>query len=86
MLALQRPTAAKGSARGTRVRKRGRGKKGTAVDSNGLQDPHLAVRPPSLAHPDLHFNTVLRHITYRNVFCALLSKTDRQAYVSLFSS
>lgn len=57
MLALQRPTAAKGSARGTRVRKRGRGKKGTAVDSNGLQDPHLAVRPPSLAHPDLHFNT-----------------------------
>lgn len=28
---------------------------GTAVDGNGLQDPHLVLRPPSLGHPDLYF-------------------------------
>lgn len=56
---ITRPTAAKGSAKGTRVRRKRRGRKGRGLawDSNDLQDSHLAFRPP-LAHPDFHFNTV----------------------------
>lgn len=44
---------------------------GTAADSSGLQDPHLVFRPPSLAHPDLHFNTVFQmHHLQKCLMCS----------------
>lgn len=49
-IGIRKATLAKGCAAGTWVRRKRTGRKGwsleTAVDSNGLQDPHLVFRPP----------------------------------------
>ena len=90
MLALGRATLAKGSAAGTRVRRKRRGRKGRDY-CLGPQWTAMACKILIWSSGHRVWATLtyiltvfLRYITFRNVFCALLSKNDRQLYMFLF--
>lgn len=91
MLALWRPTAAKGSAMGTRVRRKRRRRKGRGY-CLGQQQTAVVCKTLIWSSGHLVWLTLIyiltlffRCITYRNVWCALLSKIGRQAYNICFS-